>query len=90
VQRTVEILVGPVELERPSCDCRTCRSEGYPLDEALDLVAGRTQLDGQKVVAKLVTEVPYDKAHTLLSDLTGMGSERMPTCTNHVAKGLAV
>jgi hypothetical protein len=92
VQRTVETLVGPVELERPYCYCRACRSGVYPLDEALDLVAGRKQLDVQKVVAKLVTEVPYDEAHTLLSDLTGMGmgSERMPTLTNQVAKGLTV
>ena len=64
----------------------------YPLDEALDLVAGRKQLDMQKVVAKLVTEVPYDEAHALLSDLTdmGMGSERMHTLTNQVAEGLTV
>jgi Uncharacterised protein family (UPF0236) len=92
VQRTVETLVGPVELERPYFYCRACRSGVYPLDEALDLVAGRKQLDVQKVVAKLVTEVPYDEAHTLLSDLTGMGmgSERMHTLTNQVAKGLTV
>jgi len=92
VQRTVETLVGPVELERPYFYCRACRRGVYPLDEALDLVAGRKQLDVQKVAAKLVTEVPYDEAHTLLSDLTGvsMGSERMHTCTNHVAAGLTV
>ena len=81
VQRTVETLVGPVELERPYFYCRACRRGVYPLDEALDLVAGRKQLDVQKAAAKLVTEVPYDAAHTLLSDLTGvgMGSERMHT-----------
>jgi hypothetical protein len=64
----------------------------YPLDEALDLVAGRKQLDRQKVAATLVTEVPYDEAHTLFSDLTGvgMGSERMHTFTNQVAEGLTV
>ena len=92
VQRTVETLVGPVELERPYFYGRACRSGVYPLDEALDLVAGRTQLDVQKVVATLVTEVPYDEAHTLLSDLTGvgMGSERMHTLTNQVAEGLTV
>ena len=81
VQRTVETLGGPVALARPYCYCRACRSGVYPLDEALDLVAGRTQLDVQKVVAKLVTAVPYDEAHTLLSALTGvgLGSERMHT-----------
>jgi uncharacterized protein UPF0236 len=92
VPRTVETLVGPVELERPYFYCRACRRGVYPLDEALDLVAGRTQLDVQKVAAKLVTAVPYDEAHTLLSDLPGvsMGSERMHTCTNQVAVGLTV
>jgi hypothetical protein len=92
VQRTVETLVGPVELARPYCYCRACRDGVYPLDEALDLVAGRKQRDGQKVAAKLVTEVPYDEAHTLLSDLpgVGMGSARMPTFTNRVAEGLTV
>jgi hypothetical protein len=37
-----------------------------------------------------VTEVPYDEAQRLFDDLTGvgMGSERMHTCTNHVAEGL--
>ncbi len=92
VQRTVETLGGPVELERPYCYCRACRRGVYPLDEALDLVAGRKHLDVQKVVAKLVTEVPYDEAHTLLSDLTGMGmgSEQRHTFTNQVAKGLTV
>jgi hypothetical protein len=92
VQRTVETLVGPVELERPYFYCRACCRGVYPLDEALDLVAGRKQLDVQKAAAKLVTEVPYDEAHTLLSDLTGvgMGSERMHTLTNQVAEGLTV
>ena len=89
VQRTVETLVGPVELARPYFYCRACRSGVYPLDEALDLVAGRKQLDVQKVAAKLVTEVPYDEAHTLLRALSGvgMGSERRHTCTHQVAEG---
>ena len=88
----METLGGPVELERPYFYGRACRSGVYPLDEALDLVAGRKQRDVQKVAAKRVTEVPYDEAHTLLSDLTGvgMGSERMPTGTNQVAEGLTV
>ena len=53
---------------------------------------GRIQLDVQKAAAKLVTEVPYDEAQRLFDDLTdvGMGSERMHTCTNHVAEGLTV
>jgi hypothetical protein len=92
VPRTVETMVGPVQLERPYFYCRTCRCGVYPLDEVLGLTAGRTQLDVQKAAAKLVTEVPYDEAHTLLRDLTGLGlgSERMHTLTNQVAEGLTV
>jgi hypothetical protein len=92
VPRTVETMVGPVQLERPYFYCSACHLGRYPLDEVVGLTAGRTQLDVQKAAAKLVTEVPYDEAHTLFRDLTGMalGSERMHTLTNQVAEGLTV
>ena len=35
VCRTVETLVGSVQLERPYFYCRTCRDGVYPLDEVL-------------------------------------------------------
>src|ERR1700730_11985273 len=60
VQRTVETLVGLVQLKRPYFYCPACRAGLYPLDEVLGLSPGRTQLDVQKAAAKLVTEVPYD------------------------------
>jgi uncharacterized protein with PIN domain len=92
VPRTVETLVGVVQLERPYFYCPACRVGLYPLDEVLGLSPGRTQLDVQKAAAKLVTEVPYDEAQRLFGDLTGVGvgSERMHTFTNHVAEGLTV
>jgi uncharacterized protein UPF0236 len=92
VQRTVETLVGLVQLERPYFYCPACHTGLYPLDEVLGLSPGRTQLDVQKAATKLATEVPYDEAQRLLSDLTGLGvgSERMHTFTNHVAEGLTV
>jgi hypothetical protein len=92
VPRTVETMVGPVQLERPYFYCRTCCCGLYPLDEVVGLTAGRIQLDVQKAAAKLVTEVPYDEAHTLFRDLTGVsvGSERMHTYTNQAAEGLTV
>jgi hypothetical protein len=90
--RTVETLVGLVQLERPYFYCPACSVGLYPLDEVLGLSPGRTQLDVQKAAAKLVTEVPYDEAQRLFGDLTGVGvsSERMHTFTNHVAEGLTV
>jgi len=92
VRRTVETLVGAVQLERPYFYYPACHVGLYPLDEVLGLSPGRIQLDVQKAAAKLVTEVPYDEAQRLFDDLTGvgMGSERMHTCTNHVAEGLTV
>jgi hypothetical protein len=92
VWRTVETMVGPVELERPYFYCRACRAGRYPLDEALGLVAGCKQLDMQQAAAQLVTEVPYDTAQSLFGDLTGMhfGSERMHTVTNQAGAGLTV
>ena len=92
VCRTVETMVGPVQLERPYFYCRACREGVYPLDDALGLVAGCQQLDMQQAAAQLVTEVPYDTAQALFRDLTGVpfGSERMHTLTNQVAENLTV
>jgi hypothetical protein len=92
VSRTVETMVGVVQIERPYFYCRSCRCGAYPLDAALGLAPGRTQLDVHKAAVKLVTEVPYDEAQTLFGSLTGvgLGSERMHTVTNHIAEGLTV
>jgi Uncharacterised protein family (UPF0236) len=92
VCRTVETLVGPVQLERPYFYCRTCQIGCYPFDEAVGVVAGCKQLDLHQAAVNLVTEVPYDTAQLLFHDLTGVsfGSERMHTVTNQVAEGLTV
>lgn len=92
VWRTVETMVGPVELERPYFYCRSCRVGLYPLDDALGLVPGCKQLDMQHAAAQLVTEVPYDTAQALFGALTGMhfGSERLHTLTNQIAENLTV
>jgi hypothetical protein len=92
VCRTVETLVGPVQLERPYFYCRTCHVGCYPFDEAVGVVAGCKQLDMHKAAAQLVTEVPYDTAQILFHELTGVsfGSERMHTVANQAAEGLTV
>ena len=92
VSRTVETMVGVVQIARPYFYCRTCRCGVYPLDAALGLAPGRTQRDVHKAAVKLVTEVPYDEAQTLFGALpgVGLGSERMHTVTNHIAAGLTV
>lgn len=92
VPRTVETMVGSIQLERPYFYCRVCKEGVYPLDEALGLTPGRTQLDVQKAAAKLVIETAYDEAQALFHDLTGvsLSSERMHTLTNRTAEGLSV
>jgi hypothetical protein len=92
VWRTVETMVGPVELERPYFYCRSCRAGLSPLDDALGLVAGCKQLDRHQAAAQWVPEVPYDTAHALVGELTGMhfGSERLHTCTNQAGAALTV
>jgi len=92
VPRTVETMVGSVQLERPYFYCRTCCCGLSPRDAVVGLTTGRTPLDVQKAAAKLVTEVPYEAAQTLCGDLTGvgLGSERMHTVTKQVAEGLTV
>jgi Uncharacterised protein family (UPF0236) len=92
VHRCVETLVGTIALERPYFYCLGCRAGTSPLDEALDVSAGRIQRDVQQAAVDLATEVPYETASTLLSRLSGMtvSSERMHTITHQVAEGLRV
>jgi hypothetical protein len=92
VARTVETMVGAVQLERPYFYCPRCRCGRYPFDERVDLTPGRHQLDVQQAAAQLVIELPYATAQTVFRDLTGvsLGSERMHTTTNQVAEGLTV
>jgi Uncharacterised protein family (UPF0236) len=92
VHRCVETMVGTIELERPYFYCLGCREGTYPLDEVLDVSAGRIQRDVQQAAVDLATEVPYETASTLLSRLSGMtvSSERMHTITHQVAAGLSV
>ena len=58
VSRTVETMVGTVQIERPYCYGRTCRGGVYPLDAAWGLAPGRTQREVHKAAVKLVTAVP--------------------------------
>jgi len=72
VNRTVETMVGTVSLTRPYFYCLRCGEGFYPLDEALQLAERRKQWDMQKAAASLATEVPYETASELFSELTGL------------------
>ena len=90
--RTVETLVGKVEVARPYFYCVPCGHGFAPLEAALGLAEGRKQFDLQRAAAKLTAEVPYETARELFADLTGVfvGTERLHTVTNAVAEGLGV
>lgn len=92
VPRTVQTMIGDIELERPYFYCRHCHRGRYPLDEVLGLHGGRLQLDVQQAAVELAIELPFDTASTQLERLSGIGvsSERMHTMTNRVAAGLSV
>jgi hypothetical protein len=90
--RTVDTRIGQVRLKRPYFYCRVCRQGLHPLEASLAVVAGRYQLDVQQAIAQGVTEMPYETAHSLLRDWSGLkvSVERMHTLTNALAEGLSV
>jgi Transposase len=92
VQRTLETLVGAVDLVRPYFYCVPCGQGFAPLDTALGVAPGRKQFDVQQAVTKLTAEVPYETAQALFEELTGVGvsTARMHELTNAVAAGLSV
>lgn len=92
VARTVETMVGPVQLERPYFYCRSCRLGHYPFDEKLGLSKGRFQLDVQQAAVELAIELPYEEASKSFGRLSGVSvsSERMHALTNQAAEGLSV
>lgn len=92
VSRTLETLVGEVELGRPYFYCVPCGQGFAPLDTTLGLAAGHKQFDIQQAAAKLAVEVPYETAQELFRELTGveLSTARLHELTNAVAEGLGV
>jgi hypothetical protein len=90
--RTLETLVGKVEVARPYFYCVPCGHGFAPLEVDLGLAEGHKQFDLQRAATRLTAEVPYETARELFAELTGMplGTERLHTVTNAVAEGLSV
>jgi len=65
-------LQGPVSLERGYFYCTDCRVGFHPLDEAMELSRAFHQYDVEEKVLKLASEMPYERAAELVSDLTGV------------------
>lgn len=92
VARTVETMVGPVQVKRPYFYFPSGCGGVYPLDQGPDLAPGRQQLDVHHAAAQVATEMPYEEAHTLFSELTGvqLGRERLHTFVPQAAEDLSV
>ena len=56
VPRTVETMVGAIDLECPYFYCRHCHRGRSPFDDVLGLSAGRIQLDVQQAAVDVATE----------------------------------
>ena len=91
-ERTVETLVGAVQLRRPYFYCEPCQRGTTPLDEALQLMERRKQLDVQKAAVKLTTEVPDETACERFAELTGLplSAHTAHEVTQAVGEGLTV
>jgi hypothetical protein len=92
VSRTVETMVGPVQVERPYFSYLSGCGGVYPFDQALSLAPGRKQRDVQQAAAQVAIEMPYEEAYTLFRDLTGveLGSEHLHTFVHQAAEALSV
>jgi len=91
-RRTVETVVGKVELARPYFYCVAWGHGVAPLDTPWGVAPGRKQFDVQQAVTKLTAEVPYETAGELLAELTGLEGS-VPTAhtlTNEVTAEVGV
>jgi len=92
VTRTLETLVGAVELGRPYFYCVPCGQGVAPLDAALELAAGRKHFAVQQAAVRLTAAVPSETAQDLFRALTGveLSTARRHELTNAVAEGVGV
>ena len=70
--KQLNTLQGTFSLQRPYFHCRECNRGYHPLDQALELARAFHQYDVQEKVLKLATEMPYERAAQLVSELTGV------------------
>lgn len=90
-RRTIETMVGVIEIERPYFYCMQCGEGFYPLDEALGLGRRRKQEDIQKAAVRLAAELPYDTAEEIFKELTGLklSDHTLHDIVNEVTEGAA-
>lgn len=71
MRRTMDTQHGRITLQRPYFYCKPCHRGSYPFDEKLGIAPTYKQYDLQKPAARLLAEVPYERASQLFKELTG-------------------
>jgi hypothetical protein len=71
LRRTIDTRHGKISLQRPYFYCKPCQLGSIPFDEKLGVAPTYKQYDLQKPAARLIAEVPYERACELYKELTG-------------------
>jgi hypothetical protein len=71
LRRTIDTQHGKIALQRPYFYCKPCHIGIAPFDEKLKIAPTYKQYDLQKPAARLLAEVPYERASKLYKELTG-------------------
>lgn len=71
MRRTIDTQHGRIALQRPYFYCKPCHRGSYPFDEKLGIAPTYKQYDLQKPAARLLAEVPFERASQLFKELTG-------------------
>ena len=92
VKRSLESLVGALDLYRPYFYCDRCHKGHYPLDEALGLSDSPKQYDVQDVEAWLSSELPFETASEAYERCTGdrLSASHMHETINRIAEDVEV
>jgi hypothetical protein len=71
MRRTIDTQHGRIALQRPYFYCKPCHRGSYPFDEKLGIAPTYKQYDLQKPAARLLAEMPFERASELFKVLTG-------------------
>lgn len=71
LRRTIDTQHGRIALQRPYFYCKFCHRGSYPFDEKLGISPTYKQYDLQKPAARLLAELPFERASQLFKELTG-------------------
>jgi hypothetical protein len=88
MRRTIDTQHGRIALQRPYFYCKPCHRGSYPFDEKLGIAPTNKQYDLQKPAARLLAEVPFERASELYKALTGneMSNHTMHTLADDIAE----